>query len=216
MQTPTVITAVCLLMPVLVLQFRLISGHTIIDQHEGIEGNEAEPRALKSESVLMGIANSLIGGKTKGTTGGGQSLSLNMSNIVLMLVLRGLIWGVSYIQGSGKEARSEDLQTSAADMINETDMMLFLGYLVADESGQHDCLNLVACQQPTRAESYLRSAEMVWKTAKMLDGVVPLDTKYEQMLIELQEAIDNGKAGGDCQVRYKCYGPNNVDRFNLT
>jgi hypothetical protein len=87
-----------------------------------------------------------------------------------MLVLRGLIWGVSYIQGSGKEARSEDLQTSAADMINETDMMLFLGYLVADESGQHDCLNLVACQQPTRAESYLRSAEMVWKTAKMLDG----------------------------------------------
>jgi hypothetical protein len=83
MQTPTVITAVCLLMPVLVLQFRLISGHTIIDQHEGIEGNEAEPRALKSESVLMGIANSLIGGKTKGTTGGGQV----QSNRVLLYFL---------------------------------------------------------------------------------------------------------------------------------
>lgn len=95
-----------------------------------------------------------------------------MSNIVLMLVLRGLIWGVSYIQGGGKEARSEDLQTSTPDMINETDMMLFLGYLVADESGQHDCLNLVACEQPSRAESYLQSAEMVWKTAKILDGWV--------------------------------------------
>lgn len=55
-------------------------------------------------------------------------------------------------------------------MITNTDVLLFLGYLVADESGQYDCLNRVACEQPSRAESYLRSAEMLWRTAKMLDG----------------------------------------------
>lgn len=68
MRTPTAIAFVSLLMPVLVhLQIRFVSGHAIDQQ---LEDEEAEPRALKSESVLMGIANSLIGGKTKGTTGG--------------------------------------------------------------------------------------------------------------------------------------------------
>lgn len=99
-----------------------------------------------------------------------------MSNLVLMLVLRGLIWGVSYMQNGGgiKEARNEDSNSSAVggpfqDMVTETDVMLFLGYLVADESGRYECLNRVACEQPERAESYFRTAEMVWKTAKMFD-----------------------------------------------
>lgn len=96
-----------------------------------------------------------------------------MSNIMLMLVLRGLIWGVSYMQGGGKEARDEDA-TSAGGLlegaITETDVMLFLGYLVADESGNPDCLNRVACEQPDRVYGYLRAAETVWQTAKMFDG----------------------------------------------
>lgn len=102
-------------------------------------------------------------------------LSLNLSNVVLMLVLKGLIWGASYMQGGGVKGRKEGpsggiggLQQDG--MITNTDVLLFLGYLVADESGQYDCLNRVACEQPSRAEGYLRSAEMLWKTAKMLDG----------------------------------------------
>lgn len=73
MQAP--ITFVCLLMPVVLVQFCLISAHAIDEHRTGIEEEAAEPRAVKSKSVLMGIANSLIGGKTKGTTGGGQVLN---------------------------------------------------------------------------------------------------------------------------------------------
>ncbi len=104
-------------------------------------------------------------------------LSLNLSNVVLMLVLKGLIWGASYMQGNGGKGRKEGPDAAGLtgggflqDMVNETDLLLFLGYLVADESGRYDCLNRVACEQPARAESYLRSAEMVWKTAKLLDA----------------------------------------------
>lgn len=87
-----------------------------------------------------------------------------------MLVLRGLIWGVSYMQGGSKEARNQDgTAVGGQDSITETDLMLFLGYLVADESGRYDCLNRVACEQPDQAENYLRGAEMIWRTAKMMD-----------------------------------------------
>lgn len=100
-----------------------------------------------------------------------QSLSLNMSNLVLMLVLRGLIWGVSYVQnGGGKEARHDGgVQSSAADLFTETDAMLFFGYLMADESGSYDCLSRVACEQPSRAAGYLSSAEIVWRTLGFFD-----------------------------------------------
>ncbi|CAH1711568.1 uncharacterized protein LOC114129799 isoform X1 [Aphis gossypii] len=150
-------------------------------------------------------------------------LSLNMSNVVLMLVLKGLIWGASYMQGNGGKGRKEGPDAAGLtgggllqDVVNETDLLLFLGYLVADESGRYDCLNRVACEQPARAESYLKSAEMVWKTAKLLDPVVPVDAKYERMLIKLQEAIEDGRADGDCQAKYKCSEPtSNEDNFNL-
>ncbi|VVC25689.1 Hypothetical protein CINCED_3A021290 [Cinara cedri] len=222
MQIVTV-TAVCLIS----LAIRSVSGHTINQNNNRAEDYDRddwkEPRALKTESVLMGIAKSLIGGKI-GSTGGGQSLSLNMSNIVLMLVLRGLIWGVSYMQGDGgKEARNEDATSAGGlldDAITETDVMLFLGYLVADESGHSGCLNRVACEQPDRADGYFRAAETVWRTAKMFDGAVPLDAKYETILAGLHEAIEDGRAvGGDCRSKYKCFGSHtsdDADRFNLT
>ncbi|CAI6351470.1 unnamed protein product [Macrosiphum euphorbiae] len=146
-----------------------------------------------------------------------------MSNVVLMLVLKGLIWGASYMQGHGGKSRKDGPDAAGLagtslmqNMVTETDLLLFLGYLVADESGRYDCLNRVACEQPARAESYLKSAEMVWRTAKLLDAVVPLDAKYEQMLIKLQEAIEDGRADGDCQAKYKCSESTSTeDNFNL-
>lgn len=91
-----------------------------------------------------------------------------MSNIVLMLVLRGLMWGVSHVQSGGKESRNQDATSVAGlklgDVFTETDAMLFLGYVVADQSGHYDCLSRVACERPRRAESYHKSAAMVWKT----------------------------------------------------
>lgn len=72
----------------------------------------------------------------------------------------------------GNKGRNEGGPAAQDAGFSETDLLLFLGYLVADDSGRNDCLNRVACEHPARAESYLRSAEMVWKTAKMLDGWV--------------------------------------------
>lgn len=57
----------------LVMTIRSISGHAI-DQYHGTEGEddwtEVQPKSLKPESVLMGIAKSLIGSKT--ALGSGQ------------------------------------------------------------------------------------------------------------------------------------------------
>lgn len=99
-----------------------------------------------------------------------QMLSLNLSNVVLMLVLKGLIWGASYMRlGGGSDGKGRaDVESDG--VVTETDLLLFLGYLVADESGRYDCLNRVACEKPSRAERYLNSAEMVWNAGKMLDG----------------------------------------------
>jgi len=47
-------------------------------------------------------------------------------------------------------------------------------------------------------------------------SVVSVDPKYENMLIRLQEAIEDGRADGDCQSKYKCFGSTTTDHFNLT
>ncbi|XP_050549157.1 uncharacterized protein LOC126910551 isoform X1 [Daktulosphaira vitifoliae] len=140
------------------------------------------------------------------------SLSLNVSNVMLMVVLKALIWGAAYMTG-GHKGRKDNLSFGLQDIISESDVLMFLGFLVADESGHYDCLNRVACEQPTKAISYLKSAEMVWQTAKMFDGVIPLDNKYEKMMNRLQEAIEDGRANANCQAIYKCSEPPN-DRFN--
>jgi len=47
-------------------------------------------------------------------------------------------------------------------------------------------------------------------------SVVPIDVKYEQMLIKLQEAIEDGRADGDCQAKDKCSESTSTeDNFNL-
>lgn len=60
--------SVCLLL----LVTRSISGHTI-DEHRGddyeADQKESKLRDLKPESVLMGIAKTLIGGKTAAASG---------------------------------------------------------------------------------------------------------------------------------------------------
>ncbi|XP_060868150.1 uncharacterized protein LOC132943260 isoform X2 [Metopolophium dirhodum] len=222
---PTRVAAVCLL-----LLASRAAGHAIGENRADYEdaGTAADrkrdasqqPRVLDMESIFAGFAKSMIS-RTGSTSS--QMLSLNMSNVVLMLVLKGLIWGASYMQGHGGKSRKDGPDAAGLagtgllqNMVTETDLLLFLGYLVADESGRYDCLNRVACEQPARAESYLKSAEMVWKTAKLLDAVVPLDAKYEQMLIKLQEAIEDGRADGDCQAKYKCSeSASTEDNFNL-
>lgn len=46
--------------------------------------------------------------------------------------------------------------------------------------------------------------------------MISLDEKYEQMLIKLQEAIEDGRADGDCPAKYKCADSSNTeDEFNL-
>ncbi|XP_050424476.1 uncharacterized protein LOC126835737 isoform X1 [Adelges cooleyi] len=254
--TPHVITAVCLL-----LAIRLAYGHVIDqgqqEQQQQQKLNEQAPaqtRGLDAQSMISGIANSLMS-RTGGTSSQNYcidtevkkrnapgfckmsslttlaspcrffkmanglcdlpdilTLSLNVSNVMLMVVLKALIWGAAYMTG-GHKGRKEESSSGLGDIISEADILMFLGFLVADDSGQYDCLNRVACEQPTKATSYLKSAEMVWNAAKILDGIVPMDSKYEKMLNRLQEAIEDGRANADCQAIYKCSEPLN-DRFN--
>lgn len=46
-------------------------------------------------------------------------------------------------------------------------------------------------------------------------SVIPLDGKYENMLTRLQEAIEDGRADGDCQAKYKCSEPGSNENINL-
>lgn len=54
-------------------------------------------------------------------------------------------------------------------------------------------------------------------TQFIIFSVISVDTKYEKMLIRLQEAIEDGRADGDCQAKYKCSESSSKteDNFNL-
>lgn len=96
-----------------------------------------------------------------------QVLSLNLTNLILLLVLKGLLlgvaaWGTGAWKGRGLEAPSPTL-------LSEPELALVVSYLMGEANGKYNCLLNVACQQPKKTREYLAAGKMLLNTVKAMD-----------------------------------------------
>ncbi|XP_076173393.1 uncharacterized protein LOC143149707 [Ptiloglossa arizonensis] len=141
-------------------------------------------------SMLMEIAKELV----QRSTSSSQVLNLNLSNLLLLLVLKAVVFGAGYLGHPGQKGR----ELEEDSVISEGEITLALGYLMGDT-----CLYRAACEEPQIAKEYVRAAEMIIETMKLLPRSPPIEGKYEKTMAEFRKAIEHGVTDG-CPPEYTC------------
>merc|ERR1711981_45156 len=95
-----------------------------------------------------------------------EVLTLNLTNLLILIVLKALIFGFGLFSVGGT-ARSADDSPS----FSETDLqggMCFMMHMAGDES-KLNCIKKTACAEPTVAAQYATASKMMYKMFKLLN-----------------------------------------------
>ncbi|XP_017765417.1 PREDICTED: uncharacterized protein LOC108554594 [Eufriesea mexicana] len=141
-------------------------------------------------SMLMELAKELV----QRSSTSSQVLNLNLSNLLLLLVLKAVVFGAGYLGHHGYKGR----ELEEENVVSEGEITLALGYLMGDT-----CLYRAACEEPHVAKEYLGAAEMIIETMKLLPQASPIEGKYEETMAEFRKAIEHGITDG-CPPQYTC------------
>jgi len=126
-----------------------------------------------------------------------EVLTLNLTNLIILIVLKGIIFGLGIFSvGSVFSARSAK-ETSIVSQSDLSGGMCFILYTSGAEE-KLSCIQRTACEDPKTASEYATAAKMVHKVHKMVG--VNFSSKYETVLNALEDAKNHSLRGGDCTV----------------
>ncbi|CAH4034586.1 unnamed protein product [Pieris brassicae] len=128
-------------------------------------------------SFLSGAGGQVVSSLAKDfiarSTGTSQVLSLNLTNLVILIVLKALVLAAGFF-GAGAwkghhYARSFE-DSKNASYITEDEILLYLSYLVGQQSQDYGCLYRLSCQRPKQAAIYASGAELLLQGTKLIQG----------------------------------------------
>ncbi|KAL0266745.1 UNVERIFIED_CONTAM: hypothetical protein PYX00_009201 [Menopon gallinae] len=158
--------------------------------------------------MISSLAQDLISRSTTSS----QVLSLNLTNLVILFVLKAIIFGASNFGfGHGAHGRStHDLHHENAtneipsrSLLSEQELLFMLSYLQADSTKNYDCLHRIVCEDPSKAKEYLLAGKIFLKGTEFFGSFIN-GARYEKILSQLQDAVSYGLNGQDCSVKYQC------------
>ncbi|XP_012259329.1 uncharacterized protein LOC105687924 [Athalia rosae] len=155
-------------------------------------------RGVQVGSMLAEVAKELI----QRSSSNSQVLSLNLSSLLVLLVLKAVVFGAGYMGHHGFKAREVDEES----IVTESEIALALGYLLGE-----NCLYRAACEVPHKAKEYLGAAEMILQAIRFMPESFKVDTNYVKMVSELKKAIEYGTAK-QCPPQYTCK-KENINNF---
>ncbi|XP_075976724.1 uncharacterized protein LOC142976965 isoform X2 [Anticarsia gemmatalis] len=142
------------------------------------------------------------------STGSSQVLSLNLTNLVILIVLKALIlaagfFGAGAWKGGHYYGRSLD-DNKNATYITEDEILLYLSYLAGQQKKDYGCLYLLSCQRPQQAGLYSSGSELLLQGVKMFQGNSIDLEPYAEISTGIKQASEWGERGMNCETRYKC------------
>ena len=93
-----------------------------------------------------------------------EVLTLNLTNLLILLVLKALIFGFGLFSVGGAGRSLDGPGVSQSEL---TGGMCFLMYTSGDEA-KFDCMQRTVCEDPYLASDYLTAAKMWYKMHNML------------------------------------------------
>ncbi|XP_030023755.2 uncharacterized protein LOC115442741 isoform X2 [Manduca sexta] len=142
------------------------------------------------------------------STGSSQVLSLNLTNLVILIVLKALIlaagfFGAGAWKGGHHYGRSLE-DNKNASYISEDEILLYLSYLAGQQNKNYDCLYLLSCQRPEQAAMYSSGAELLLQGTKLFHGNNIDLEPYEDVAAGIKQAAAWGEQRLPCDTRYRC------------
>ncbi|KXJ83582.1 hypothetical protein RP20_CCG005139 [Aedes albopictus] len=138
------------------------------------------------------------------SAGNSQVLSLNLTNLLILFLLKALIFAAGLI-GAGNWGAYGRGRSEGGSFFYPGEPGLMIGYLAAEGSGQEGCMLQSACMSPHTANEYARAASALVKGAEIFDPEIPKNSKYNHLLIQLDRAIMEGLQGAPCEMIYPCH-----------
>lgn len=125
-----------------------------------------------------------------------EVLTLNLTNLLILLVLKALIFGFGLFSVGGTGRSAEESVVTPADM---TGGMCFMMFMSGAEE-KLSCIERTACEDPYLATDYLTASKMIYKGYKLVG--MRFDDKYATVMNAVNEALEYGKTGMECSQKY--------------
>lgn len=125
-----------------------------------------------------------------------EVLTLNVTNFIILLILKAIIFGFGLFSVGGTGRSMEDGVSVAQSDV--TGGVCFLSFMSGAEE-KFDCVKRSACEDPKTGNEYLTAAKMWYKMHSLIKAI-PFHEKYYTVLEGLEEALSHSVEGGDCSV----------------
>eukprot|EP00096_Caligus_rogercresseyi_P011175 TRINITY_DN4318_c0_g1_i1.p1 TRINITY_DN4318_c0_g1~~TRINITY_DN4318_c0_g1_i1.p1 ORF type:complete len:154 (-),score=74.78 TRINITY_DN4318_c0_g1_i1:767-1228(-) len=148
---------------------------------------------MSAESALVSTAMEFLA-RASSTS---EVLTLNLTNLLILLVLKGIIIAFALFGAFGNgNARSSDSSSTSIKQSDLTGGMCFMMYASGDME-KLSCIQRSACEDPKTASDYLTAAKMWYKIHKLMK-IVPFNGQYFDIISSIEEASNLSLDGGDC------------------
>jgi len=158
-----------------------------------VEAEDAAPPIVANLLEMVGRASSTS-----------EVLTLNLTNLIILLILKALILGFGLFAGGGVggavgRSAEESMSVTQSDL---TGGMCFLMYTSGAEE-KLDCLKRTACEDPYVVSDYLTAAKVWYNLSKLpMFSFIPFEEKYTTIFNAMTEASEYGKQGSECSARF--------------
>jgi len=169
------------------------------------------PSNMLSKAMLAGVVGGALVGVASATnapllstalevvsraSSSSEVLSLNLTNLLILLALKIAIVVFGLISGTAATGRSHG--DIAMDQVDLTGGACFLLYTGGDYD-KLECVARSACESPVSADKILRAAKL-WKEMHDIIDIVPFNEKYIHIMDKVHEAIQHGKTEKSCEA----------------
>ncbi|XP_022114708.2 uncharacterized protein LOC110992983 isoform X2 [Pieris rapae] len=160
-------------------------------------------------SFLSGAGGQVVSSLAKDfiarSTGTSQVLSLNLTNLVILIVLKALVLAAGFFGAGAWKGHhyARSFEDNNSSYITEDEILLYLSYLVGQQSQDYGCLYRLSCQRPKQAAIYASGAELLLQGTKLIQGNSIDLEPYEDVSRGIQQAAALGQQGVSCD-RYQC------------
>ncbi|XP_073817494.1 uncharacterized protein [Musca autumnalis] len=194
----------------------LMTWGATVASYEEPKANEIEPEPTKPFKWLKGMQD-MVSSPTghvvvqvakellNRSTGNSQVLSLNLTNLIIILLLKVLIFSAGLL-GAGHwsnygYARSNDNDSFLG--VTSGEDYLITGFLAA-QNGFDECLFAAACESPQIAYEYAKAAKALIEGIEKFQGEPFQNVRYMELAVLVEEAAYNGLRGVPCNRTQKC------------
>jgi hypothetical protein len=114
--------------------------------------------------TMLEMTKALLMEQVARATSTSEVLTLNITNLVVLLVIKAIIFGFGFLGSFGRRSSPPSFSEF---LIDRNDLMLVMSYALGSATDDYSCLYRTACDEPEAAQRYTSATKMLVKGAKL-------------------------------------------------